>query len=687
MVMDELNWLFGTPAPAGGTVCYGGPPYQACALSPLSYLNIGQVAPIVFTDSGIWNFYTGGYFLGSTPYQLFSLHTSQFASTNCGGTANALPNNYIRYCDPVYDTQAQAGAFTPGVTFAAFQATAAAGVSRGDIVPVYAGINRYVALNSWSFQQCGSPSPEGTIIGPCKTTDASIVPTFGHGFESSGAYLLNMRPAPNYTPSNSLYAAGSTCVSTSGASAPGTCLRRSLSNPTLHMTPWTFLTIWEAEPLTQIYDTLLAVDPNSAGTCSDNPISPGTARCLDWMTTQHDVQPNLPAPGQTKYDFTLRNDLLWHDGQQVTGHDVCFSILSDKQAPSANFFPSVSAVSSCTVSGNIVTVVINGINPFDELNLGGLWIVPEHVWSSVCGGLQAGTDACVTPSNLASTATDYVALGYMVGSGPFICNSSGGVSTIPGQASCTQSAVGVAGGQALSTGGRIFLKRNQAYMRCCPNTGTSALHLRTTSLQAYEFADFHKTGKVDLTDILSATGLFGQGCTTPVSCYFANQLYSTKLQSQCTSGQAAPCIDVATIDTVASYYGHGTTGPFTGLSTGLATGTPPPGLVNYDPNIDPFVFSVAGSTFYWQGIRDASVNSQLISGTGSGVSIYVLQDGGGSLNIPGDVGEGSTHSIVCSGPWTPSFTCNVSGDFDVIVAPAGWNGGSLYGYFQEGTSV
>jgi hypothetical protein len=366
-----------------------------------------------------------------------------------------------------------------------------------------------------------------------------------------------------------------------------------MSNPTLHMTPWTFTTVWEAEPLTQIYDTLLAVDPNSATTCTDNPISPGNAHCLDWMTTQHDIQPNLPNAGQTKYDFTLRNDLLWHDGQAVTGHDVCFSILSYKQAPSANFFPSVAQVASCTVSGNIVTVVINGISPFDELNLGGVFIVPEHVWSSVCGGLAASpADTCVTPSNLASTATDYVSLGYMVGSSAFVCNSSVGVSTIPGQTSCTQSAAGVAGGQALSTGARIFLKRNQAWMRCCPNTSTpnAGLHLKTTGLQAYDFSDFHKTGKVDLTDILSATGLFGQGCTTgaATACYFADAHYSTGLQSQCATGQTAPCIDIGTIDTVASYYGHGLTGPFTGSSTGFLTATPPAGLVNYDPTVDPF---------------------------------------------------------------------------------------------------
>jgi len=215
--------------------------------------------------------------------------------------------------------------------------------------------------------------------------------------------------------------------------------------------------------------------------------------------------------------------------------------------------------------------------------------------------------------------------------------------------------------------------------------------MRTSSLQAYEFADFHKTGKVDLTDILSATGLFGQGCNSPVSCYFANPLYSTTLQSQCASGgQTAPCIDVATIDTVASYYGHGTTGPFTGTSTGLATATPPPGLVNYDPTVDSFVFSVSGSTFYWQGIDiNGNVHTQLISGTGSNVNVYILQDSGGSIYIPGpgESNEGSVHGMVCAGSWAPSFACGFAGDLDVIIAPAGWNGGSLYGFFLEGTAV
>lgn len=595
MVMDELNYLFGTIG--GGTVCYGGPPSLSCSLTPI-YFNIAQVTPIVFTIVPLqdWNLYTGGYSLGTTPDHLYALHTAQFSGGPCGGASVSLPNDYIQYCDPVYDTQAQAGEFTPGVTLPAFQAAAAAGATRGDNVPVYAGVNRYAALQAWGFQDCGAVSPGGTTIGPCSPTDASIVPVNGHGFESSNGFVLNARPAPGFTPANPLYAAGSTCPT-----GTGVCLRRSMSNPTLHMTPWTFTTVWEAEPLSQFYDTLLATDPNSAGTCTDNPISPGTANCLDWMTTQHKISPNLPGlEGKTKYDFTLRGDLLFHDGQPVTGHDVCFSILSYRDAPSFNFAPSVAAVQSCTVSGNIVTVIVNGVSPFDELNLGGVFIVPEHIWAPICttpatanpaGDLCTSGTGAGTANALASTATDYVALGDMVGSGPWFCNSSVGVSTISGQSSCTQSAAGVAGGQALSTGGRIFLKRNLNYMRCCPNAqaANTALHLKTSSLQALEFSNFQKTGKVSLNDILSATAFFGQGCTSTTSCYFADPAYSTGQQGLCNAGQTAPCVDVDTIGTIAGYYGHGTTGPYTGASTGFITATVPSGLLLYDPNVDPFI--------------------------------------------------------------------------------------------------
>jgi hypothetical protein len=221
-------------------------------------------------------------------------------------------------------------------------------------------------------------------------------------------------------------------------------------------------------------------------------------------------------------------------------------------------------------------------------------------------------------------------------------------------------------------------------MRCCPNTQTpnAALHLKTTSLQAQEFSDFHKTGKVDLTDILSATGIFGQGCTTPTTCYFSHPLYSTGLQSQCATGQTAPCVDISTIDTIATYYGHGLTGPFTGANTGFLTASPSSGLVNYDPYVDPFVLTdgtTGGTKLYFQGFIDPSqtikISTVPIIGNPTFISVY--QDSGGSQNFVGDTGEGAVHLAMpgCTNvPYSPTVSCTSTIgfgiDFDIVITYA-----------------
>jgi len=83
---------------------------------------------------------------------------------------------------------------------------------------------------------------------------------------------------------------------------------------------------------------------------------------------------------------------------------------------------------------------------------------------------------CVNPTALASASFDPVAVGDLVGSGPWICNPSVGVSTISGQASCTQNANGSPGGQAIGAGGRLLLNRYLGAIRCCPNVPNTSLH-------------------------------------------------------------------------------------------------------------------------------------------------------------------------------------------------------------------
>jgi ABC-type transport system substrate-binding protein len=280
-------------------------------LTPV-YFTISQVGSIVFDVGPVadWNLYTGGFTLTSTPDHLYSLYDSSFASNLCDPSAksNSLPNNYPLWCDPVYDTQARAGENIRGITLSGFSAAAILGATRGMTVPVYSGQDQFVALNAWNWQGAG--------------TGSSLVTVKGHGFNAASGFLLNMRPVPGYVPANSLYYA-SGCNPSTGCQQ--NIIRRSMAQTTLHLSPYEFTTAWEAEPLIQIYDTMLAVDPNSGGLCQTQP--GGTAHCIDWMTTSHSTVFDITT-GLTTQTWNLRGDIYFHDGQAVTSHDVCFSLLS-----------------------------------------------------------------------------------------------------------------------------------------------------------------------------------------------------------------------------------------------------------------------------------------------------------------------------------------------------------------------
>jgi ABC-type transport system substrate-binding protein len=653
ILADSINYLFGTPAPTGGTVNYG------VNTSP-SYWTIGQISSIVFSVQPVadWNLYTGGFTLSSTPDHLYALYHSQFASSQCGGAQSKFPNNYPLWCDPEFDTQANAGEFVAGATLPGFQQAAILGATRGATVPIYSGENQFAALNAWNWQTAGTG------------TSSSLVTVKGHGFEASSGFTLNMRPVPGYVPSNSLYYA-SGCNPSTGCKQ--NLIRRSMAQTTTHMSPYTATTAWEFEPLIQIYDSMLAVDPNTGGLCQTQP--GGTAHCIDWMTNSHSTSFDSTT-GLSTQTWNLRNDIYFHDGVAVTAHDVCFSILSYKAAPSANFLASVSNVLSCTaITSRVVQVVLKGQSPFNELNIGGVFILPEHVWALLCGGLTAGTDACVTPANLASTTLDPVAAGDMVGSGPWICNTSVGVSTISGQASCSQNASGSAGGQAVGAGGRVLLNRNTAYMRCCDNVQTPKNGISTTNLQALEWADANKDGKVTIIDIAAAASHFGS-----YNSYFASPLYGANAFDP-TKPNGGLTVDIGDIATIGAYFDDGLTAPFLGTPNGYLSATPP-GLNQLDPVIDPYDLPVTLSgvtTLDWayglgvatswgsgtSGTTSVSglsllVQSNLAIPAGASYSATIISAPAGSPLNPCTVG-GTTFSDGTLGPVTLSFAASTTG--------------------------
>jgi hypothetical protein len=123
----------------------------------------------------------------------------------------------------------------------------------------------------------------------------------------------------------------------------------------------------------------------------------------------------------------------------------------------------------------------------------------------------------------------------------------------PGQIPCLT-------GQALSSGGQIFLTRYNNFARCCPDDTSSSLY-------KLSYADHNNDGVVNVLDLANIASHYGQADP-----YWVN--------SNIAPGSTVNAQDLAT---VAIYFGHGTTYPFL-----------PSGLTDLDPQIDPFFCPITG---------------------------------------------------------------------------------------------
>ena len=538
IIADTLNFLFGTPqSSGGGTVCWG-----PCPQITPKYFTISQVTPPVFQDMihdpNGWALYTGGYGLTPTPDHLFALFNSQFTGAVCAGPAG-VSQNYHLHCDPQFDTDSNAAEFSSGgaVTTALFNRVALDGFNTGMDVPVYSRIDQFVELNGWNYQQ----------IAP--HTQSSIVNTLGAGTQTSFYSLLNMRQVPGYVPANAIYKPGG---------GDPNLIRRGFSQDTSFLSPYIASTVWEFEIISQIFDSMLALNPLTGGS---------NAQLLDWGTTSHSSTFSA-ATGLTTQVWHLRNDLKFQDGNPVTATDVAYTIVSYRDVPSqafaSNTAPVVSAAGTDCGPGQpckTLQVVLTGQSPFFELNIGGLPIVEKALWAPVCGDPVSTNPA--SPSPCANPAYDPMASGILVGQGPWICKVPAGFPNaghIGG--SCFENADGTLGGQASNTG-KWLLTYNTNYVRCCPN-GASAT---SSSLYKISYADKNNDGVVNILDLADAAVHFG--AADP---YWVNP-------------NIAPggTVNIQDLATIAFYFGHGITSPFA-----------PSTLNGVDPQIDPFNCPIAG---------------------------------------------------------------------------------------------
>ena len=601
IIGDTLDAIFGTPlSTGGGTVDFGPPPHPTIA-----YYTISQIAQCIFGDGPIiaggcgpfsFQLYTGGFTLSSTPDAIYALFNSQFSGGNCytpGANtppASPQPNDYVNFCSPQLDTVTSAGEFSGGPLFRIATVEA---LNDSIDVPVYSGVDTFAELNGWNFQQCGT----GTITG-CANTQSSIVNTKGAGTEVPFWTLLNARQVPGYTPVNSIYAPGGR----TGTSDNG-LIRMGFSQTTTQLSVFQYTTVWEANVVSEVYDSMLQINPLTYF---------GDSQFLDWQTTSHTSSFNPtascsspgtgPVTGCTTQIWHLRNDLKFQDGNPVTANDVAYSILSERDVPSANLGPTVGNVVSaqgldCGPGQPCKTlqVVLALSSPFYDVDVGGALIIEQALWQPYCGtvagagGLAGNFISNASSSQCASLAFDPMTAmnpltgtpGIFVGDGPFSCIVPTGFANaghVGG--SCTETASNALGNQAVDVGGRILLQRNSLYLRCCPS-GTGATG---SSLYKESYADANNDGIVNIQDLSSVAACFGllageSGplCTSAQSGYWVNG----NIQPGCPQQPfCSGAVDITVLATVAFYFGAGVTN-YGGASV-LSS------MTGIDPQIDPF---------------------------------------------------------------------------------------------------
>jgi ABC-type transport system substrate-binding protein len=516
IVADGLNFLFGRQV-----ILYG-------TSTTETYFTITGVVDIVFKtepDRDDWNLYTDNQSGVSVDAIHFFYH-SQFASSACGGKRNDFAFNYVFYCSPGFDHEADAGVQSATLADANLHLGNALLSGHREVmtVPVYTNAGtRFVALNAWNLQP---------------GTASSLVYHARFGFQNGFWPLLNMHQKPGYQPIDPRYAAGG---------GDPNLIRRGFSQPINKLSVFHATTLWDFEVLEQVYDSMLEINPLTSGVGQ---------QIIDWMTIRHSTSfnPNEvlgDTVGVTTQTYVLRNDLRWHDGFPLTSEDVVYTLIAGREASFSLFQGVLSNVLDArALDSRTVQLKLTGQSLFYEGQVGSLPIIPKHIWAPLCGDPPSAASTCADPS------FDPMATGKMIGSGPWVCKN---ISTGAVGGSCVQTPTGGVGGQQVDAGGKITLTRYEGYMRAS---------VRESSLHKFSWADKNNDGKVDILDIADAAFRFGL-----VDTYW-NSGQNTLAPAV---GTDSSKVDIGELATVAFYFEHRLTGPFS-----------PSELVGLDPQIDPF---------------------------------------------------------------------------------------------------
>jgi hypothetical protein len=502
------------------------------------------------TPKNDWHMYTAA-FLGEFPYDVplyfgyNGLFTSNPDSTSdpsnfCASTSTTTSaGNYQYVCVPAYDS------LTARVEFA----------NCGSSPNPSGAPDPTPGQTTATFASCS-----GTVVtGVCGTTTNCTA--VSAGYQAEDLYGHGVYTLPIFTGSDQ-YAylapptgcAWSRVVNNVGAGlpntfkwknewcAPGTqAIRQGFSQPTTSLNPYVESTVWDAYILGNVYDSIYALNP-----LSNNQV-------LDWMTKNHQLIDcgglctssqvgYTPSPGTTKViTNTLRSDIFFQNGVQVTAWDVAYSYLSLIKNGAFQTSGLSATISGITVKdNNHFDLELFASGPFTDVTIGGATVLPGSIWYSPPSGCPttwsaliaqtvphvfddvSGNANCMdTTSTKSGLHFDPLSNGILIGSGEWTCENpnppSGTTAAVIGTA-CSSD-----GTQAPAPGGTFTLTRYGCYItnptgivtttcKSTYNSPSSQFYFRSSSRFAqYLWTRMNGNQAHDVLNVITASG-----CSTAV---------------------------------------------------------------------------------------------------------------------------------------------------------------------------
>jgi peptide/nickel transport system substrate-binding protein len=120
-----------------------------------------------------------------------------------------------------------------------------------------------------------------------------------------------------------------------------------------------------------------------------------TGEMIPWLAESWESSPD----GLT-WDFTIRQEVMWHDGRPLTADDVVFSYLYSSEQPGTTLGSVQGLLHSVEKTGeNEVRIVLERpYAPFLRNVLAAVPIIPQHIWENVEDARQFTTDEALIGS-------------------------------------------------------------------------------------------------------------------------------------------------------------------------------------------------------------------------------------------------------------------------------------------------